>query len=453
MRISEHEQLPGGELLQRFRSMFPAAQSRLGDDLREGFTIGADCSELTREERAAHSRALESILAAVSRDAPFFDEAYAAVVNQGGLPSLPVVGSVRAPGTNGSHHLDSAEAQLFAAFGVLRHRLSFVDPDLYDRVERLLDRLYQELLISSTCAFLFNRDLLELVLNQELVDCVSSLLGDEITFLGCDGPMYQAPGSPVYTQWHSASGRDFGGGNEADGLDHVSCWVAFSDADVERGCMKMAAGSFAANGIKDRLLAPSTWTAKMDRVVATFGEQRYRYRPDYLGKVLARRISYLRHKELHYVDGAGNPGNYNGFHSSIDRDMAMGPQHLDLLDQCEVVALEAKRGDVIMFTSRNTHASFPNRSPYWRKAVAFRYAKTKHVYPSDANNHHDELVDYTSRFPGAQRVFERAGKRVDDFKGSMPRLCIKGAIPKGQEALYFDVDFLRRELSSHDPLA
>jgi ectoine hydroxylase-related dioxygenase (phytanoyl-CoA dioxygenase family) len=330
--------------------------------------------------------------------------------------------------------LTPEDVDLFAMYGVLPPIT--LAPDSLRHVEEI-DRLCTTFVngwngerLGLRQAWLFNQSLLELATSDELVDRVSSLLGDNITFMGTDGPFYLPPGSSNAAPWHTADGPQFGGGTYDVNFDLVTAWIALSDANVESGCMTMVAGSFH-HFYWLHNLAPDLLTPDPHEAVSRISACPRRIEAGILEKILCRRFS-RDHENRRLPRTAW----------ITDRILCGGIDNLKRLTELETVALEARRGQAILFSSLNVHTAFPNRSTRWRKALSFRYMKTNDALPERGFSTHAQLKRYTELVPATGQLLDRMGRSVDDFATASPRLCLRGQIPEGQERVYLD----RREL-------
>lgn len=439
------------DIKQSFHQAFGSRilQQSIMEEYQKSFAVGSEPSTLN-----AHDRAIYEAGVAKFENHPgkvSCNEAFRTVYNE--KPDrLDVSG--RCFEDSGSHYLSRHEQAFFSAYGVLPPiALKSVRPTLIDSVDQLccglvthpgggLDGL------SATPAWMFDLDLLSLVMHPEIVERVASLLGDEITFLGSDGPMFLPPNSKKQTAWHAFDAADFGGGGKDGNLQLVSVWVALADANVANGCMKIAPGSFRAFGALEDV-APKFYGADTAGLVRLFTENESRVDPSVAARILARRLNdknFPPLMRLGTTDKSPEGYRYNPFHSAVDRAWCLGEEGLSVLDECPKVALEAKKGEAYFFTSQNAHASFVNTTNGWRKAIAFRYVKTAQASESIITHTTLRMKGFLDLFPGARELIRSTHSSLEAFEEAAPRLCVRGSIPAGQEKYYFDPNVLAGEL-------
>lgn len=417
------------------------------DEFRSEFSVGADSHLMTDDDarllEERHEWLFENNQYKKRTDAA--DEFHRLLDTN--TPKLDVTGKSKNDGDG--LHLTDIQTEFFATYGVLPPITleDRVQPLLHD-VDMLCSGLTKRKLITSTVAWMFNKSLLELATSPEIVDKVSCLLGEEITFVGSDGPMYLGPGSRAKTPWHTADGTQLGGGTGyKTNLNLVSVWIAFSDAHVANGSMKIVPGSFHFfNSLFDA--TPELFGVLEDNLIETLDEFPYKIDPDIGRRILTRRMNMKNERKL--VRPTADRG-YNPFHSSMDRMWCVGEKNLQELEESyPKVALEAKKGQMYIFTSQNLHASFNNTTDTWRKAISLRYLKTNKAGKSIANQNFSKVKQYYEMFPEVESVFGKMGKSLGDFQDAAPRICVKGSIPAGQEFCYFDPDALKEELGKLD---
>jgi ectoine hydroxylase-related dioxygenase (phytanoyl-CoA dioxygenase family) len=252
--------------------------------------------------------------------------------------------------------------------------------------------------------------------------------------------MYLPPNSPNKTAWHAFDAEHFGGGGSDGNLQLVSVWVALADANVANGCMKIAPGSFRAFDALNRV-APRFYGASINELIEELVQGPSRVEPEIAAQIVCRRLNDTNFPALLRLGStASSPEGYryNPFHSAVDRTWCIGAQQLNMLDEYPKVALEAKRGDAFFFTSQNAHASFQNTTSGWRKAIAFRYVKTANASKSVITHASQRMRTFLDLFPRAPELLRTLNRSIDSFDEAAPRLCVKGRIPVGQEAFYFE---------------
>lgn len=419
------------------------------DELREQFSLGADPDELSDSDRAELERRFEALSADNERKPPL-DEALGNQL-RATEPQLEVSGAAHQT-RDERYRLTDDQIAFFRRYGVLPPlTLETVSSDHMDRIDSLGSGLIRAkqtkrgTILTSLFAWMFDRDVLDLVTRPEIVDKVASLLGEDITFVGFDGPFYLAPGTKSYTRWHAADAWHFGGSHGETNMNLVSVWVALSDADVERACMKIVPGSF---HFFDQLfsLAPQMYGAEsLDEISASFQASRHRVQPEILRSILCRRIRSATEPRLRRMT---SDGGYDVFSCGVDTAWCAGEGNLGELDAMTKVALPARRGQIYLFTSQNIHASFTNTSSSWRKAFTLRYVRSANPGIAFIQGGLPKLKQLQELFPETQRLFERLGKSMADFSMATPRLCVRGSIPEGREESYLDPDALREELDA-----
>jgi ectoine hydroxylase-related dioxygenase (phytanoyl-CoA dioxygenase family) len=423
----------------------------LAAEIAKAFAMGADSEGLPAEDQQLRSEKLAAIEAARARNpglnlATEFHQIFDAVPHR-----LSLLGESHE--VAGGQRLSERDRQFFAKYGVLlKQRIQSLTPEVLLRLEKVLDRL-AETGTASSYYYLFNRELLELGLNEEIIDKVSSLLGDDITFIATTGPFYMAPGGRP-TDWHFATGGFFGGGRSDHRLELVTVWVPVVEATFENGCMKMIPGSFRFADTflrlmgKCNLLPDPKKGAPMDifENAAANGVGSM----DWIRQVLTRRLNSKHEKyakELTVFNGR-----YSPFHIIVDQSSLLPVESFDRLTE-GCVSLPAKAGEVQMFTSRNYHGSYGNTTTKVRKAVALRYIRTG---DSASNNVADGGVDVLKRTfdivsaAGGSEYCEKIGLSLDRFKDAAPRVCVRGKIPDSIRQFYLDKDVMREELEKRN---
>ncbi|MCA9704854.1 MAG: phytanoyl-CoA dioxygenase family protein [Myxococcales bacterium] len=422
--------------------------AKIIDELREQFAFGSDPSELPDSDRVEFERRLRELAVDNERKPPLAEALQEQMRTV--EPRLEVSGAAHQTEAE-PHRLTDDQIEFFRRYGVLPpFTLETFSSDQLDRIDSLGSGLIRAketkrgTILTSLFAWMFDVDVLDLVTRPEIIDKVASLLGEDITFVGFDGPFYLAPGSQSYTRWHAADAWHFGGSQGDTNMNLVSAWVAVSDADVERACMKIVPGSF---HFFDQLfkVAPQLYGAEsLDEIAASFRESRYGIEPEILRSILCRRIRSASDPRLQRLT---SDGGYNVFSCGVDTAWCAGEDNLMELDAMTKVALPARRGQMYLFTSQNIHASFRNTSGLWRKAFTMRYVRSANPGIAFIQGGLPKLKQLLELFPETQRLLERLGKSMDDFAAATPRVCVRGSIPQDQGASYLDPDALREELT------
>jgi ectoine hydroxylase-related dioxygenase (phytanoyl-CoA dioxygenase family) len=429
-------------------------QSSILEEYRDSFAIGSDPNTLNGDARAIYEGAVAAFNhhAKQTDDRPSCGELFARTFQELSA-KLDVRGSAREDA--GGAHLTRHQQDFFAKYGVLPAiHLESLASDLVSSVDRLCCGLVTHEAggvngLSATPAWIFDRDLLALATHPSIVEKVASLLGDELTFLGSDGPMFLPPNSTSKTAWHAFDAEHFGGGGKDGNLQLVSVWVALADANVANGCMKIAPGSYRAFNTLDQI-APRLYGVSVQEAIDELLNGKTKVEPVIAAQIVCRRLNDKNFPALMRLgsnDKSGESYRYNPFHSAVDRAFCIGERELAVLDDCPKVALEAKRGEAFFFTSQNAHASFRNTTPGWRKAIALRYVKTATARKGTITQSSERLRGYLDIFPGASELLRSVGRPVDNFEDAAPRLCVRGRVPEGQEQFYFDTQTLTAALA------
>lgn len=466
------DQTVSDELQELYRKAFPERlrwnNQRFIDELRASFAIGSDLANLTDEQRSVHASQMNEIADLYSKvpDIKPVEELLLANLSEERNSRLDIANSDLSNGSSGG--LSRIEREGFAHFGLAPPRtVESLSSDHIDRIVACCDELFERNLNSSLC-YLFDTSLLDLVMNSEIHERVCSVLGDDVTFVGCSGPMYRQPQTEKSTQWHTASGRAFGGGTRETNLDLVTCWVALTDATVDNGCMLILPRSFPYHLARNALMAEHSGSAAgtpagdsstvMNYAKYLASTHGLRFDLDILSTVMARRLC----RAPRYISkGVASGGlywdisgtlRYNVFHSGVDYAMLFAGPVLDKVFDREVVAIEAKRGSMFPFSSMNMHGSLMNTSSDWRKAISLRFVKTGGPHVNKADGTPELIRNYARHFPGVEEVLRRMNKSISSFDDAAPRIRIRGSIPKGQEDLYVDPDLVRRALGERGSL-
>ncbi len=463
------------EILQEFERLFARSSLDVSDyldSLESEFRYGADPTSLSPEARED----LEVSMATLrehyqTQSRPLLTEHLAPMLeeNLDYFRRLTVSGPVAEDGR--AHALTQRQQTAFSEFGVLPP-LSFsgVSRESLDRVEGVLDGMLSsdgsalekmDRRLNSNYAYLFSKEILDLAMSDDIVAKVESLLGDNITFVGSSGPLYKTPGSGTkqQTQWHSADARGFGGGTESN-LDLVTVWVALSDSKLDNGCMKIMPKSFPLNIAKERLIPHELFRDQInypgqnvEALLRNLMALDYQIDLPTVEKLISRRLGFHDTNKLFYVDNSSGFKKYSPFQSSVDQTMCLGLEALVDLTRVRPIPMLAEKGQFYMFTSQNNHASYPNDSDRWRKAIAFRFVRTGRATQSTAIDSEFYLGEYLKVFPKCADQLQTLGKQPSDFRTAVPRLLVKGEIPAGQEQFYIDRHVLRESLEHNTFLA
>jgi hypothetical protein len=397
---------------------------------------------LSATDRAIYDTGVAAFKEAATANKPTCQEAFRAAFN-----ATPMRLNVSGPTQEdaGARHLTREQQEFFATYGVLPPvSLDTVSSELLDSVDRLCCALvkYGNGLngVSSTPAWIFDRDLLTLATHPDIVETVASLLGDQLTFLGSDGPMFLPPSSPQKTAWHAFDAEHFGGGGSDGNLQQVTAWVALCDATAENGCMRIAPGTFRAFGALNEV-TPRFYGENVSELIDLFVNNQNKIDPEIAARVLCRHLNDKNFPELMRLGSTKDSPEgyrYNPFHAAVDKAWCVGAGDITALDEGPKVIMEAKRKQAYFFTSQNAHASLHNTTNGWRKAIAFRYVKTAKAEKSIITQATHRLRGYLDMFPGTKDVLAAVNRPVDIFEDAAPRICVRGSIPAGQEQFYFD---------------
>jgi ectoine hydroxylase-related dioxygenase (phytanoyl-CoA dioxygenase family) len=426
-------------------------QTSIVDEYRESFAVGASTDTLSDHDRAIYAAGVAALNRAASANKPTCEAAFRAAYDA--TPArLDVVG--RTQEDSGSYHLTRDQQDFFATYGVLPPvSLDAVSSELLDSVDRLCCGLVTHGSglngVSSTPAWIFDRDLLTLATHPQIVETVASLIGDQLTFLGSDGPMFLPPSSPQKTAWHAFDASHFGGGGSDSNLQQVTAWVALSDATTANGCMRIAPGTFRAFAALNEV-TPKFYGADVSELIELFAKNESKVDPAIAARIVCRHLNDKNFPTLMRLGSSKDSPEgyrYNPFHAAVDKAWCVGERDITVLDEGPKVVMEAKRKQAYFFTSQNAHASLMNTTGGWRKAIAFRYVKTAKAAKSIITQATHRLRGYLDMFPGTNDVLAAVNRSVETFEDAAPRLCVRGSIPAGQEQFYFDQKQLLSELA------
>jgi len=442
------------ELSQMFTDQFggnyDAPASTLASGVAAAFQVGADPSTLPADGQRLHREKLAAVEQARARipgdRQPLVDEFRG--LYEAAAPGLSLAGMSREDA--GGQRLTALERQFFAAYGMLLgRRIHSLSPDVLRGLEASLDACFYEAQVSSAYFYLFNKAILEVALNEEILDKVASLLGDNLTLVGTSGPFYSASGQRP-TDWHFATGGYFGAGKTGHQLDIVSVWIPLQDTAVENGAMKMIPGSFRfANAFLEMMqlhdLMPDATTgidsAMFERAAATgFGSM------PWISTIIARRLNAPQLSNELMIRGR-----YHPFHVVVDQSAVIPAACFDLL-RLGCMSMPAKAGECHMFTSRNYHAAHPNQTSRVRKAFTLRYIATGETA---STNIADGGVAYLQQAfdtvcaAGGAAYCEKIGFTLERFKNATPRICARGKVPDSVRQYYLDKTLLLDELGKH----
>lgn len=427
------------------------AQSSIVDEYRNSFAIGSSPDTLSAEDRAIYEKGVKAFNEAAKANKPTCEEAFRKVYET--IPArLDVTGKVQEDA--GAHHLTREQQDFFATYGVLPPiTLDAVSPDLIDSIDRLCCGLVQGSGlngVSATPAWIFDRDLLTLATHPDIIDKIASLLGEQVTFLGSDGPMFLKPNSDQQTAWHAFDASHFGGGGGESNLQQVSVWVALADAMPANGCMRIAPGTYRAFAALNEV-APKFYGADVHELIDIFVKNENKVDPTISARILCRHLNDKNFPDELMRLGSSKDSpqgyRYNPFHSAVDKAWCIGERAITTLDESPKVLMEAKRAQAYFFTSQNAHSSLKNKTSGWRKAIALRYVTTAKASKAIIQQTTHRLRMYTEQFPGASDVLKAVNRgQLDVFEAAGPRLCVRGSVPAGQEQFYFDQKQLLSEL-------
>lgn len=191
---------------------------------------------------------------------------------------------------------------------------------------------------------------------REITQRMASLLGNNLL---CWRSQFfeKAPGSPG-TFWHQTG--TFRESSEKpklkptvptdESMVQLTAWVALTDVTIDNGCMRFVPGSY-----RDGRYEYLTYQMK-------------RYAADYLMTLPLHKIEKLVHAAKFTA------GNFIKVQAAYELILDQVP---DLFEGFETRSMEMKAGEFIIFTSLNTHASYPNTtSDDTRLALAGRYTTT-----------------------------------------------------------------------------
>lgn len=285
---------------------------------------------------------------------------------------LRVRGQARRPNDSGSYRLTTEEVRQFETRGILGPYNLFSPKeaeefgayiyDLYDRNfdDKVLIGKRAEKVLRKRGAWAINyaglfqairyQRIWDTLIRREIAERVATLLGDDV--ICWRSQLFEKRPGDQGTFWHQASTfREISAKPKLlpppgvdDAIAQVTVWLALSDATIETGCLRFLPGSFVDGRFEDALThfredLPG-YLAKKDRDEARRIMGTFLLSPDLFEK--ARLVFDLVIEQIP-----------------------------DLFDSYAVEDIEVKAGDFLIFTSSNTHASFPNVS---RDAVRFSLA-------------------------------------------------------------------------------
>jgi ectoine hydroxylase-related dioxygenase (phytanoyl-CoA dioxygenase family) len=432
----------------QFGGQYDAPASTLARETAAAFQVGADPSTLPAEEQRLYREKLAAIeharASVTGRAEPLVDEFMR--LYQAAAPGLTLRGTSREDA--GGKRLTALERQFFASYGMLQRRpIHSLTPDVLRGVEASLDKLYFQAQVSSAYFYLFNKEILQVALNEEIIDKVSSLLGDDITLVATSGPFYAAPERRP-TDWHFATGGYFGAGKTDNKLDIVSVWIPMQDTSVENGCMKMIPGSFRFANAFLAMMATHDLMPDPNGVVdsglferaaaAGFGPI------EWISNIVSRRLN-----APHMPNELMIRGRYHPFQVVVDQSAVIPAACFDLL-RLGCMSMPARVGECHMFTSRNYHAAHPNKSAHVRKAFTLRYVVTGDTAGNniaDGGNAYLQQAFNTVCAAGGAAYCDRIGFTLERFKNAAPRICVRGRTPEAIREYYLDKNLLLDELS------
>ena len=423
-----------------FSKLAFAGSEHAMDELLRAFQLGADPSTLDVTQARIVDDVMAQVGAARSRPVQRISPT---------LSRLDVRGTCREDGGS-ALSLSRSEQQVFSHYGTLpAHRLECLNATRLEDLESAVDRIVA-CGMSSSLAYLFSKEILDLALSPEIVERVASLLGDDLTLTATSGPMYLPPLNDFSTQWHAANGRAFGAERSDRNLSLVTVWVSLNGATRESGCMKMIPGSFdfveatrPAIEYRPPLGLQQQLPPELHCIVGAIGRALEGSVPsDWIRKVLVRTLNAPQTPGMWFKD----QGRMNPFHIAVNEFFAIDKQ-LDPALQC--IALEARPGDCYVFSSQNLHASFRNQTSRWRKAIAFRYMTTGDVFGANLADGHERIAEYRQAFSRSSMAWWKALDLDRKYYLAVsPRICVKGALPAKRAALYVDLDTLRQGLEA-----
>lgn len=210
-------------------------------------------------------------------------------------------------------------------------------------------------------------DFWDLLVRPEITHRIASLLGDNII---CWRSQFfeKSPGA-MGTFWHQAgtfresSGRPklYPTVKTNDNMVQLTAWIALSDTTVKNGCMRLLPSSFS-----DSRFENFAWT------------------------LLDRQFPYLMsldHATIKQVIHAMKFSVGNFVKAQMVFELAI-KEIPDLFDGFETRDLEMKAGEFVIFTSLNTHGSYPNTSDDTRLALAGRYTTNDVIVYKDFETDH-----------------------------------------------------------------